>query len=126
MVGFFVSISFRHSWNNASWGSLHCIASIIWYALMLVHIGQHWQLTKSLTKWKVIRRNVITTLTSIVFILMTFSIVLFIFDIEHKSLLIHHIVGRFFGLIIIIHLIAKAKRFVRLFKHKQKEQKQVI
>ena len=39
---------------------LRCIVSMAWYSLMLIHIWQHWQLTKALAKWKVMKRNIIT------------------------------------------------------------------
>ena len=52
VVGFFSSIgSFRHA-ASASWGSFHCISSMIWYALIFVHIWQRRQLTKTSTKCK--------------------------------------------------------------------------
>jgi len=119
VVGFFVS-STHHFGKGASWGSFHCIASMIWYALMIVHIWQHWQLTKSFTKWKVIKRNIITSLTIISFIILTISVVLFIFIINHHSVKIHHSIASKFLFVIIIHIIQKAKRFLRLFKKQNK------
>ena len=117
VIGFFVSVLFsRHSEYNASWGSFHCIASMIWYVLILVHIGQHWRMLKVLWKWKVIKRNIITTMTVIVFILMTISVILFIAKINVQSIHVHHIIAHLFWVMIIIHAITKVKRFVRLIK----------
>ena len=119
IVGFFVSnLSSRHSGSD-SWGSFHCIASIIGYALILVHIGQHGRMTKSLTKPKVMRRNIITTLTAGAFILTTFSVILFIFGINRQSVQIHHAIAHIFWMVIFIHAITKTKRFIYLFKRKQ-------
>ena len=118
VVGLFLSIlSSRHSAD--SWGSLHCIVSMVWYVLMLVHIWQHWRMTKALTKWKVMRRNIITTLTAIVFILMTVSIIFFVGGVSYKSMHIHHAIAHIFWIVILIHAIQKTKRFIQLFKQAQ-------
>ena len=125
VAGLFISNpSSIDSANSASWGSFHCISSMVWYALMIVHIWQHWRMTKALAKWNVMRRNIITTLIAIFFMLMTVSIVLFIFGTGHIAVHIHHAVAHFFWFVIIIHAVQKAKRFVYLFK--KKEQKKVI
>ena len=120
IAGFFVSILSSRRLEAASWGSFHCIASMTWYALMLVHILQHWRWIKSLSKRKVIKRNIITTLTVIVFILMTVSIGFFLFGIDCQSIHIHHAIAHLFWIMILIHAIQKAKRFVHLFKKTSK------
>jgi hypothetical protein len=99
-----------------SWGSFHCIVSMSWYVLMLVHIWQHWRLTKALAKLKVMKRNIITTLTVVVFILMTFSVFLFLGSVNEPFVRIHHIIAHLFWGVIIIHAVKKSKRFVYLFK----------
>ena len=122
IVGFFVAISSGNNVSSTSWGSFHCIASMVWYALMVVHIWQHWRFTKSFTKWKVVRRNIITALTIIAFILMTLSIILFIFGTSEQMVRIHHAIAAPFRLVIMIHLIHKAKRLISLFKKNKSEQ----
>jgi len=116
IVGTLISIISSRRSDSASWGSFHCIASMVWYALMLVHIWQHWRLTKAFKKPKVMRRNIITSLTIVVFLLMSVSIVLFIFGIGHQSVRIHHVISHIFWVVILIHAIQKVKQFVRLFK----------
>jgi hypothetical protein len=100
-----------------SWWTFHCIVSMTWYALMIVHIWQHWTITKLTLqlKPKVLKRNKITLLTIVFFILMTFSIVLFLADVSDDFVRIHHAIASPFRLVIIIHTIAKAKMFLRLF-----------
>ena len=120
IAGFFISILSSRGLEAASWGSFHCIASITWYALMLAHIRQHWRLTKSLTIRKVMKRNIITTLTAVAFILTTVSVVFFIFRINHQSIHIHHAIAHLFWMVILIHAIQKAKHFVHLFKKTSK------
>lgn len=56
--------------TGKTWSSAHCIGASIWLLLMFIHIAQHWKLTKSLTKWGVIRKNKITALTTLGFILL--------------------------------------------------------
>ena len=120
LAGLFLSILSARRCAD-SWGSFHCIVSMVWYALMLVHIWQHWQLTKALAKWKVMKRNIITFLTVVVFILMTFSVILFIAGINDQFVRIHHIIAHIFWAVIIIHAIQKAKRFVQLLKDKKNQ-----
>ena len=116
IAGFFISILSSRRMDAASWGSLHCMASMTWYALILVHIWQHWRLTKALTKRNVMRRNIITTLTVGVFILMTVSVVFFLFGTGHQSIRIHHAISHIFWAVILIHTIQKAKQLTLLFK----------
>jgi hypothetical protein len=101
---------------ESSWWSFHCVASMIWYLLMIAHIWQHWKMIKALTKWKVLKRNKITFLTVIFFILLTFSIILFMIDVSEQFVHIYHTITSPLRLVIIIHLVTKVKRFVSLFK----------
>ena len=121
IAGLFVTIfSSVNDLGVASWGSFHCISSMTWYALMIVHIWQHWRLTKSFTKWKVMRRNIITSFTIIAFIMLTISVALFTFGTSHQLVSIHHAIASPFQFVIIIHAIQKAKRFLHLFKKTSK------
>jgi len=117
LAGLILSIKTART-ADYSWGSFHCIVGLIWYAIMLVHIWQHWRFIKALAKWKVIKRNIITSLTVVVFILMTFSVMLFITKINNQFVHIHHIIAHLFWAVIIIHAVQKSKRFIHLFKKK--------
>ena len=119
LIGLVLSIKTARN-ADYSWGSYHCIISWVWYALILVHIWQHWHMTKVLVKWKVMKCNIITILTVFVFILMTFSVILFVVDIDVQFVRIHHIISHIFWAIIIIHTIQKSKRFINLFKRNKK------
>lgn len=102
--------------TGKTWSSPHCIGASIWLLLMFIHIAQHWQLTKSLTKWRVIRRNKITALTTLGFVLMLSSVFLFISGLNDSFIAFHHIAGRLFFLILIIHIVTKFKRFIFMFR----------
>lgn len=102
--------------TGKTWSSPHCIGASIWLLLMLIHITQHWQLTKSLTKWSVIRKNKISALTTLGFVLMLSSVFLFIFELKDSFIAFHHIAGRLFFLILIIHIVTKFKRFISMFR----------
>ena len=119
IAGLFLSMSSGHSEGSALWGSFHCIVSMTWYALMLAHIAQHWRLTKALVKPKVMKRNKITFLSLIVFIALTFSIILFVADVGDKFVRMHHGVASLFSKVMIIHLIMMAKRLVKMFNFKE-------
>ncbi|NCA80660.1 MAG: hypothetical protein EOM76_10850 [Sphingobacteriia bacterium] len=86
--------------TGKTWSSSHCIGASIWLILMLIHVAQHWQLTKSLTKWRVIRRNKITALTTLGFVLMLSSVLLFVFELKDSFIAFHHIAGRLFFLLL--------------------------
>ena len=116
VAGFFLSISSSRHAASASWGSFHCIASMVWHALIVVHIWQHWRMTKALTKWNVMRRNILTTLTAIIYILMAVSIIFFVGGVTYKSLHIHHAIAHIFWIVALIHTIHKTKRFKQLIQ----------
>lgn len=99
--------------SGSYWTSLHCIIGCVWSLLMLLHVAQHWRLIKAFTKKKVILKNKITALTIVCFTLMLLSIVFFIVGIPLSRF--HNVIGHFFVLIVIIHTISKAKRFISLF-----------
>jgi len=113
LVGLVLSIKTGRTACN-SWGSLHCIVSMIWYALMLVHIWQHWAISKALLKWKVMRRSIVTVLTFVVFILMTLNIIVFVFKINETLVNLHHTIAHIFLAVIILHTITKTKRFLQI------------
>ena len=116
IAGLFLSMITAKSTYGVSWGSLHCMASMAWYVMMLVHIWIHRRLIKALVKPKVMKRNMITILTLVIFVLMTFSILLFVFGVNRQSTHIHHTIAHLFWIVMIIHAISKAKKFVHLFK----------
>ena len=97
-----------------SWWSFHCVVSLTWYALMLIHIWQHWQMTKALLylKWKALKRNKMTFLTLIAFVAMTFSVVIFVVEVNDKLVHVHHHIAHVFWAVIIIHTITKIKQFM--------------
>jgi len=65
------------------------------------------------------KRNLLTLLTLILFLLLTFSIVLFVAGVNDRFIHFHHVVASLFSKVMIIHLLMKAKQFVRLFKKPQ-------
>jgi ABC-type microcin C transport system permease subunit YejB len=120
VVGLLLSMLSSHYPNSAWCGSFHCITSLTWYLLILVHIEQHWKMVKSLSKRKVWKRNVITALAVVAFCLMTVSIILFAGGTGHRIIHIHHVIANLFWLVCVIHTLTKLKRFALLFKKVQK------
>jgi len=118
LIGLVLSdISARTAGNT--WWSLHCLASMTWYALMVIHIWQHWGITVAVLKFNpnVLKRNKVTLLTIFMFIMLTISIILFIVDVSDTFVRIHHAITSPMRLVIIIHMITKSKQFVRLFRN---------
>ena len=115
LIGLVLSINLARS-ADYSWTSSHAIISMIWYALILVHIWQHWAMTKAVFKWKVLKRNKITFLTIIVFILMALNIIVFVFEVNDKLVHIHHIFAHVFLAVIVVHVIQKLKQFIACFR----------
>jgi len=100
------------------WQSSHCIIGIVLLLLMTVHIIQHWQFIKALTKKKIFLKNKITAFTTISFILTTVSILLFVTGFNSPVLRFHNVMGHFFLIIIIIHVIDKFKKFIAFLTNK--------
>ena len=115
ITGFVITIISSRS-PEWSWWSFHCVASIILYLLMIVHIWMHWKMIKAFQKWKVVKRNKMIVLVGIFFILLTFSITLYMIDVNKQFVHIHHFITSPLRFVIIIHLVMKAKRFISLFK----------
>jgi hypothetical protein len=116
-MGVFLSIVSSRSTEH-SWWTFHCIVSNVWYLLMLVHIWQHWTITKLTLQLnqKALKRNKITLMTIVIFILMTFSVISFIFRVNDILVEIHHYVAHVFYKLMIIHTIAKWKQLVACFR----------
>jgi EamA domain-containing membrane protein RarD len=120
LIGLVLSIKTGRTACN-SWGSLHCIVSMVWYVLMLVHIWQHWGITKAMLKWNVMKRNIVTAITFLVFILMTLNIIVFVFKVNETLVNLHHTIAHIFWAVIILHTLTKTKRFFQLFKKPKNE-----
>lgn len=119
VLGFiFLRIAGHIGQISAYWNSVHCIMGVVWFSLIILHVAQHWRFIKSFTKKKVILKNKITALIIICFIMMSISIIFFMIGIP--LLKFHNVIGHLFILIVIVHTIDKCKRFIALFKSKNK------
>ncbi len=109
-----------HLAGDMHWRSSHCIICITGVGFMILHIMQHWRFIRSFTKRKVILKNKITFVVTIFSAMMILSIIPFFFGFPEKIMRFHNIIGHIFGVLIIIHIIGKAKKFVRLLKSNNK------
>ncbi|HAR39688.1 MAG: hypothetical protein A2W86_11015 [Bacteroidetes bacterium GWD2_45_23] len=107
-----------HFATIAHWQSPHGIIGIVWLLLITIHIIQHWPFIKALTKKKVFLKNKITAFTTISFILMAASILLFVIGFSSPVLRFHNVMGHFFLIIVIIHIIDKFKKLITLLINK--------
>lgn len=99
---------------NNYWQTPHCLAGIASFFVMILHVWQHWPFIKVLIKKRVMLKNKMTALTTLCFMLMAVSILLFMVSFTPLFLRYHNIVGHLFGIIVIIHLIQKFKRFIKI------------
>lgn len=102
--------------TGTDWMSYHCIMGMVSVVFMTIHIRQHWPFIKVLFKKQVIRKNIITALTTVSFLLIFVSILLLAIGFKIPLLRFHNVVGHLFILLVIIHLISRFKRFLYLFK----------
>jgi len=96
----------------AIWVSPHCIIGVIWMATMFIHVMQHWRIIKLFIRSKIIVRNKISTITTVTFIIMIVSILLFTGEINTFSRGLHHIIGRLFLLMVVLHIINITRRLI--------------
>lgn len=101
------------------WGTTHCIISIIFVAIIFIHIWQHWGYIKAVVKKQVYAKNKILTITTVLFVITVISITLYMFGFTFFNLHLHSLVTHFFVLFAIIHLVMNLKKFVGLIKEKR-------
>jgi|WetSurMetagenome_2_1015567.scaffolds.fasta_scaffold301635_1 hypothetical protein len=99
-----------------SWGTLHCIVSIVFVCIILIHIGQHWHFHNTLITKKLYFKNKLITLTIITFLLTVVSFLLYSIGFTFNTLHFHSMIVHAFVFIVIIHFITKFKKMICLFK----------
>jgi len=99
-----------------SWGNWHCILSVVVVILMIVHFLQHFDFVKQLFSEKFKLKHIYFSVVSIAFILLLFSLFQFLIGFSEEYLEFHEIVVHLFSFIILIHIIAKANKFIMLLK----------
>lgn len=95
---------------DSAWQASHCIISAGWFILMAFHVWQHWKLIKAFQRSKVRLKNILTTLTIVVFVVMFFSIAILIVMTTPCVVHFHNMFAHVFMIVVIAHLIAKTKR----------------
>ncbi len=103
-----------------SWGSIHCILSIGFTLLILIHLWQHWPFIKNLIKRKLYSKNKITTLVLVFFILTVISFMFYLNGFTFMNLHLHSFASKLLILFIIIHFIKKYNQLICLFKTHKK------
>lgn len=101
-----------------AWGTSHCIVSLVFVCLMIIHIWQKWLFYKALITKKLFNKNKLITAMSVLFILTIISILLYIIGFSFTTLHIHSLIVHIFVVIVIIHILTKIKRLVGLIRYK--------
>lgn len=99
-----------------SWGTSHCIVSLILTGIIFIHLWQHRIHIKAIITKKLYLKNKLTTLLGVLFILSVISIALYLSGFTRHTLHFHNIVVHIFLLFAIIHLIVNFKKLISLFK----------
>lgn len=100
-----------------AWNSFHCIACAAWYIVMAIHVYQHRKLIMALRIAKVRRKNILTTLTVIIFAVMFFSISALAAIQWPFAVHFHHVFVHIFMVVIIVHLVSKLGRLLVLIRN---------
>ena len=98
------------------WVNLHSIIGVIFLITVLIHLWLHRSFLKVVITKKLYSRNRISTFLIAAFILITFSILLFISGFTITTLHVHGFIAFIFVAIATVHFITKFNQFVRCFK----------
>jgi uncharacterized membrane protein YidH (DUF202 family) len=109
-----ISRNARHE-EMFSWGTPHCIVSLLLIGVMIIHIMQNWTLIKGIILKKRFRKNKVTTITFVSFIFTVISIFLYLSGFNMITVHIHGLVVQVFLVILIVHLILNFKKLLKLF-----------
>ncbi len=101
-----------------SWGNFHCILSVFIVFLMIIHYLQHVDFIRQLfqeEKFKL--KHFYLSMVTIAFIMLLISMYQFLIGFTKEYLEFHKIAVHSFSFIILIHIIAKANKFIMLLKN---------
>jgi hypothetical protein len=102
--------------NDYSWGTLHSILSIVFTLLIIIHIWQHWKLIVGIIKKNLYSRNIVTTLTSITFLVTVVSFLLYLTGFSHSKGEFHGTIGNIFLITCCVHLVLNFRKMLVLFE----------
>lgn len=98
------------------WGTSHCIISLVFVALIFIHIWQHWGYIKAVVSQKLYSNNKVTLLTIVLFVSTVISFTLYLSGFTMPTLHFHSMMAHLFVLLAIIHLVLNFKKLLSLVK----------
>jgi len=98
------------------WGTSHCIISLVFVAMIFIHIWQHWGFIKAVISKKLYSNNKVTMLTIVLFVATVISFTLYITGFTRTTLHFHSLIAHLFVLVGIIHLVMNFKKLLSLSK----------
>ena len=101
--------------SNFSWGTLHSILSIVFTVLIVIHIWQHWKFIKGIIVKNLYSKNIVTTVTSITFVVTVVSFLLYLTGFSHSKGEFHGTVANIFLITGCVHLVLNFKKLLALF-----------
>jgi hypothetical protein len=104
--------------QDFSWGTVHSITSLVFTALILIHVIQHWSMIKGIVLKNLYAKNIVTTITIVTFIITVISFLVYLTGFSHSRGEFHGTVANLFLITGSIHIVLNIKKFVALFREK--------
>jgi hypothetical protein len=98
------------------WGTSHCVISLVFVAMIFIHIWQHWGYIKAVISNGLFLNNKVTTLASLLFIATVVSFTLYLSGFTMSTLHFHSLIAHFFVLLATFHLVMNFKKLLSLVK----------
>jgi hydrogenase/urease accessory protein HupE len=101
--------------DTFSWGTLHSILSIIFTALIIIHIWQHWKFIKAIIKKNLYSKNIVTTLNFVLFAVTVTSFLLYLTGFSRPKGEFHGTVANIFLIAGCVHLLLNFDKLLAMF-----------
>ena len=108
--------------SKFSWGTSHCIISLLFVAFIFVHIYQHWGYLKAVIRKNLYWKNIILTLTSVLFLATLVSFILYLNSFSGVYRHYHSFVTHSFVALAVVHFLLNFKKLIALIKKVNIEQ----
>jgi|WetSurMetagenome_2_1015567.scaffolds.fasta_scaffold251201_2 uncharacterized membrane protein (DUF373 family) len=118
--------AFRHAQDfipDFSWATLHSISSLVFTALILIHLIQHWNMIRNIIVKNLYSRNIMTSITAVTFIITVLSFAVYLTGFSHGKGEFHGTTANIFLISGGIHLVLNLTKLAALFKGRPVERK---
>jgi uncharacterized membrane protein (DUF373 family) len=106
-----------------SWATLHSISSLVFTALILIHLVQHWSMIRNIIVKNLYSRNIVSSITAVTFIITVLSFAVYLTGFSHGKGEFHGTATNIFLISGGIHLVLNLTKLAALFKGRPVERK---